>query len=149
MPLASGDIIRIEEVSIVGMRRSIVRNGRRQHKGFEKPTGMREMPLGGAHIRHRLNDIIFSHQGPAESLGEPSYPLVTSGKCLPLGCLSLDGGGRRVMNSLGDSHVPLLFRVVFDVNNLPLHTRHVTGYTLSRTKGAVSRCLRRARATPN
>jgi hypothetical protein len=38
---------------------------------------------------------------------------------------------------LGDSHVPLLFPVVFDVKSLPCHTRHAVGYTLFGTKETV------------
>jgi hypothetical protein len=130
MPLTSPNIIGIEEVSIRGMRRSIARRGRGQNKGFEKPTRMRQMPLRGAHIRHGLNDIIFSQQGLTETHSELSYLFVTPDKGLLVGCLTRNGGDSRVMDTLSHRHVPLLFRVVFDLDTQRLYNRRAAWYTL-------------------
>src|SRR5918999_950429 len=116
MPLTSRHIVGIEQVSIGGMRRSIAWRGRGQKKGFEKPTRVRQMPLGGAHIRHGLNNIIFRHQRLTESLGKLSHLMVTPDKYLLGGSLPGDGGGGRVMGSLSHRHVPLLFRIVFNLD---------------------------------
>src|SRR5690349_20943551 len=51
VPPTSGNVVRIEKMRIGGMRRSIARNSRGQNKSFEKPTRVRQMPLGGTHIR--------------------------------------------------------------------------------------------------
>src|SRR5919109_3554881 len=111
MPFTSRHIIGIEEIGIGSIRRSIARSGRGQNKGFEKPTCVRQMPLGGAHIRHGLNDIIFRHQRLTETLGKLSHLMVTPDKGLLVGSLTETGGGSRVMGTGNDGHVPLLFRL--------------------------------------
>jgi hypothetical protein len=46
----------------------------------------------------------------------------------------VDGGGGRVMGSLSNRHVPLLFRIVFNLDTQLFHTRRVAGYPLSDAK---------------
>jgi hypothetical protein len=56
------DIIRVEqkrESLVEDPVRGIVRH---QQKLLEKPGDMRAMPLGGAGIRHRLNDLVFGRE---------------------------------------------------------------------------------------
>jgi hypothetical protein len=109
MPLTSRDIIGIKEIRIGGMRRSIAWRGRGQKKGFEKPTRVRQMPLGGAHIRHGLNDIIFRHQRLTETLGKLSHLMITPDQCLLGTGFTRTGRDSRVVDALGESHTPLLF----------------------------------------
>src|SRR5947209_5580524 len=99
MPLASRHVIRIEEIRKGGMRRAIPRRGRGQNKGFEKPARMRQMPLGGAHIRHGLDDVVFRHQRLAEPIGELSHLTVTLDKSILVNGITNIGEGGGAMNT--------------------------------------------------
>src|SRR5262245_27199111 len=110
MPLASSDVIGVKQVSIGRIWGSIAPDGRGQHEGLEKPTGMGQVPFGGTHIWHGLNDIIFGHQRLAEALGKLPHLLVTPDNWLVRGGFPMHGGDRRVVGSLSEGHVLLLFR---------------------------------------
>src|SRR5271169_3448456 len=108
MPRTSRLVIRIEEIRIGGMRRSIAPTGQGHNKGFEKPTRVCQMPLRGAHIRHGLNDVIFRHQRLAEPFGKLSHLMITPDKGLPVGSLTETAEDSRAMNIVIDAHIPLL-----------------------------------------
>ena len=48
-------IVGIEQVGVLGLGRLVIWPGGGQHKSFEEPTGVGQMPLGGAGVRHALN----------------------------------------------------------------------------------------------
>src|SRR5215831_3559507 len=58
------------------MQRLVIRNGWKEQEGLEKPADMGEMPLGGADIWHRLNDIIFGYQRLTQLLREAANFLI-------------------------------------------------------------------------
>ena len=45
---------------------------RLQHERLEEPGGMRQVPLGGAGVLHRLDDLIFRAQRLCQRQGEPA-----------------------------------------------------------------------------
>ena len=57
-----GFVIGIEQVTPAGIGRFIARLVGPQHKGFEKPGGVGQMPFGGAGIGHPLKVEIFGVQ---------------------------------------------------------------------------------------
>jgi hypothetical protein len=80
-----------------------------------------------------LNDIIFCHQRLAETLGKLPHLMIAPQKCLLGGGLPGEGGGRRVVGSLSEGHVPLLFRIVFNLDIPLLHTGRVIMCPMSDT----------------
>ena len=56
--------------------------------------------------------------------------MVVPKKCLLGGGLPGDGGGCRVVGSLSEGHVPLLFRIVFNLDTPLLHTQRVAMYPM-------------------
>jgi hypothetical protein len=63
--------------------------------------------------------------------------MVTPDKFFLGGSLPRDRGGGRIMGSLSNRHVPLLFRMVFNLDTQLLHTRRLAGYPLSDTKHTI------------
>src|ERR1700674_3246754 len=135
MPLTSRHVIRIEEIRIGGMRRSIVRRGLSQNKGFEKPTGVCQMPFRGAHIGHRLNDIIFRHQRLAKPVGKLSHLMVTPNKRPLMGSLTETVEVNCAMNTVIDWHIHILFHLSSSTSNSSTQPRD------SRTRSTNSRKL--------
>src|SRR5690348_10536435 len=123
MPITSRHIVGIEKIRIAGVGRSILGSGHGQNKGLEKPARMRQMPLGRAHIRHCLNDIIFRHQRLAEPLGKPSHLMITRDERLLVGSLAKTKGDACAMRTVSDGHVLLSSRLVFTSTTWQLHTR--------------------------
>jgi hypothetical protein len=72
--------------------------------------------------------------------------MVAPKKCLLGGSLPGDGGDRRVVGSLSEGHVPLLFRIVFNLDTPLLHTQRVAMYPMFDTTHIVeavpSACIR-------
>ena len=62
MPLTHADVVRIKQYAVLRIKMPVAGNGLFQHKCFEKPTGMREMPLDRAGIRHRLQCAILRRE---------------------------------------------------------------------------------------
>src|SRR6516225_10286739 len=111
MPLTSRHVIGIEEKCIGGMGRSIARTGWGQNEGFKKPTGVRQMPFRRAHIRHRLDDIIFRHQRLAEPLRKVAHLMVTPDQALAERSLTETTEDSRAMGIVVDTHITLLFNL--------------------------------------
>src|SRR4029077_16598409 len=70
--VASSVIIGIEEVSVLWNFCAISRGEFFQDKGFEKPSGMREVPFGRTNCRHGLHDAIFRFEISTQRVGELS-----------------------------------------------------------------------------
>ena len=58
--------------------RAITRAELFEDKRFKKPRCMGEVPLRGAHVRHRLHDAIFWFEICAKTVGEVSDLMKTS-----------------------------------------------------------------------
>ena len=67
--LAHCVVVRIEKISVFTTVRLISRRFG-QHKGFEKPGGMGQMPTDRAGIGHRLNAAIFRLQRFAQRFAQ-------------------------------------------------------------------------------
>ena len=65
--IAHGVVIRIKQVAKCGMEGAIVLLVSRQKKSLEEPGGVRQVPLGGTCVGHRLQTVIFNAQGSANS----------------------------------------------------------------------------------
>src|SRR2546429_1818577 len=70
MHVAGGIVVGIEEVSVLWDFRAIAWHPDFQYECLEEPTGVREMPFRRAHIGHRLHDVIFRLQTPAQPRAE-------------------------------------------------------------------------------
>src|ERR1700722_3753148 len=55
VPGAEGLVIRVEEVRVVRVVDLVAGKRRLQEEGLEEPARMRPVPLGRAHVRHRLD----------------------------------------------------------------------------------------------
>src|SRR5437764_10789983 len=70
MHVAGSVVVGIEEVSVLWDFRAIARHPDFHYECLEEPTGVREMPFRRAHIGHRLHDVIFRLQTPAQPRAE-------------------------------------------------------------------------------
>src|SRR6266849_2154975 len=77
MPFAKRVVVGIKEIGILRMKRLVTRKSRREQKGLPKPGYMSQVPLGGADIRHRLNDVIFGGKRLTELLSKAANLLVS------------------------------------------------------------------------
>src|SRR5438477_2968449 len=60
-------VIGIEKLLEGRIKAFVAGNVLAQNESFEKPSGMREMPLGWARIRHGLQHLVFSRKWLRES----------------------------------------------------------------------------------
>ena len=60
--LTNALVIRIEQIMIVGVKRPIARNIRREYEGFVKPAGMSKVPFRRTDIGHGLDAIILNQK---------------------------------------------------------------------------------------
>jgi hypothetical protein len=74
MPRADRLVVRIEQVLVGGIERTIGRELGLEQKGFEEPRGMRQVPLGGAGVGHRLDGLVFGRQRFGERFGLATNP---------------------------------------------------------------------------
>ena len=69
VPGAGADIIGIEEIGVVGMKRRIIRTMLAEQELLEEPGGMGAVPFRRAGIRHRLDQLVLGRQGGGAPLG--------------------------------------------------------------------------------
>ena len=63
-------VVRIEEIRVFRNFGTVFRQEFFEDKCFEKPGGMRQMPLGGADVGHGLHDAIFRFKVRAQRIGK-------------------------------------------------------------------------------
>src|ERR1700751_3927591 len=70
MPGAGTDVIRVEQISVVGMERLVSRPILAKQELLEKPGRMGAVPFRGTGVRHGLDQLIFGGKrgGPAFGL---------------------------------------------------------------------------------
>src|SRR5947207_2313547 len=81
--LAKRIVIGIKKVRILRMNGCVPGKRRGKEKGLPEPGYMGEMPFRRAHVWHRLNNIIFSHQRLTQLLCEATNSLISLDKILP------------------------------------------------------------------
>jgi len=74
--IAHAVVIRVEQVAIIRVKQLIAGQVRGQHKGFEKPTAVGQVPLGRAHIHDRLHNGVLRLQGLADRHRACPYLLI-------------------------------------------------------------------------
>ncbi len=62
MPLADGLVVGIEQIAEHRIERLIALEVRLQHEGLEEPGDVRQVPLGGADVRHGLDLLVLGAQ---------------------------------------------------------------------------------------
>ncbi len=72
LPGAGGLVVGIEAIGEALIQRAEARKMRLQHERLEEPGGVRQVPLGGAGVVHRLDDLIFRTQRLCQRQGEPA-----------------------------------------------------------------------------
>src|SRR6516165_2351247 len=75
-PVTDCVVIRIEKIAKCGMKYAIASKMFVENKRLEKPSGVRQVPLGGTGIRHGLQAMILNRQGRADSPRHPPDRLV-------------------------------------------------------------------------
>jgi hypothetical protein len=65
-------VVGVEAIGEAFIQRAKARKMRLQHERLEEPGGMRQVPLGGAGVVHRLDDLIFRAQRLCQRQGEPA-----------------------------------------------------------------------------
>ena len=64
--VANRVVVGIEKIAERWMERTIVRHILRQKKSLEEPGGVRQVPFGGAGIRHGLQAVVFDRERSAQ-----------------------------------------------------------------------------------
>jgi hypothetical protein len=82
--LARLDVVRVEQVGVLLVKRRIVGRVLAEDERLEEPADMRQVPLRGANVGHRLDDVVFRLQRLTKMLGE-----------LPHATIAIDERGRR------------------------------------------------------
>jgi len=82
MHVAGGVVIGIEKVGVLRNLGAISRHPDFHHESFEKPAGVREVPFRGAHVRHRLHNVIFGLEVPAKMRAEIAHFPILSNQTL-------------------------------------------------------------------
>src|SRR5260370_42579001 len=80
--LAKRIVIGIKKVRILWMKRCVPGKRRGKEKGLPEPSHVSKMPFRWAYIRHRLNNVILSHQWLTQLLCETTNILVSLDKIL-------------------------------------------------------------------
>ncbi len=62
MTRAQGLVIGIEQEAVAGIEKPVAVKIRLEQEGLEEPGGVRQMPLGRAGVRHRLDDLILGRK---------------------------------------------------------------------------------------
>ncbi len=97
VPLADGLVVGVEEIPVCRVR-FVAFEVRGEQKGLKKPCDVSPVPFGGAHIGHRLHDLILGREGLGQPLRGRSYVLVTGGQvellCWAAGGKGAGAGGR-------------------------------------------------------
>ena len=80
MPRADCFVVRVEQVPEVGVERVVARLRAGQDEGLEEPRRVRSVPLGRAHVRHRLDRLVLGGQWRGKGVGQRAYFGVTLGE---------------------------------------------------------------------
>lgn len=59
MTLSGLHVVRVEEVRILRVNRTVVACVRMKNKSLEEPADMREVPFGRTNVFHRLNNAVL------------------------------------------------------------------------------------------
>ena len=70
MHIAGGVVVGIKKVSVLRNFRAIARHPNFHDERLEEPARVREMPFRRAYVGHRLHDVIFRLQTPAQTRAE-------------------------------------------------------------------------------
>jgi hypothetical protein len=77
MSRADGFVVRVEQVPEVGVEGLVAGEPGIEDEGLEEPGGVTAVPLRGAHVGHRLDDLVLRSEGSGERLGEVAHPAVS------------------------------------------------------------------------
>src|SRR6266550_257691 len=77
VPWTDGFVVRVEQVPEVGVERLVAGEPGIEDEGLEEPGGVTAVPLRGAHVGHRLDDLVLRSEGSGERLGEVAHPAVS------------------------------------------------------------------------
>ena len=80
--LAGLHVVGIEEVGVGLVRGLVAGEVGLQEEGLEEPAHVRQVPLGGADVLHRLDDVVLGGERLAELLRERPYRAVPVGQVL-------------------------------------------------------------------
>src|SRR5215213_1319860 len=69
VPRSGADIIGVEQKGVVGMKGSVAPTMFAEQELLEEPGGVGTVPFGGAGVRHRLDQLIFSGERGGAALG--------------------------------------------------------------------------------
>ena len=95
MLVAHGVVVGIEQDLEMRIERTVSGEVRGQHKGLEKPAGVRQMPLGRAGIGHRLQRAVLRRQGFGEGERSLADLMKALGKVAAGGGPPIWPGGRQ------------------------------------------------------
>ncbi len=70
---SQGFIVGVEEVKVLWIKYLVALLESLQHHRFKKPTGVRQMPLGGAGIWHGLHALVFGRQRLRQRTGTGTH----------------------------------------------------------------------------
>ena len=70
MPLAHALVIGIEQISESRIEGLVARQVRREDESLEEPGDVSQMPLGGTHVRHRLDLLVLRRKRRGQGLAQ-------------------------------------------------------------------------------
>src|SRR6185436_19966805 len=77
MTRTDGLVVRVEQVSEVGIEGVVPGERGLEEKRLEEPGRVTAVPLGRAHVGHRLNDLVLRPERSGERFREVAYTAVT------------------------------------------------------------------------
>jgi hypothetical protein len=107
--LSSLDVVGVEEERVARIRRHIRRFEGREDERLEEPARVGEVPLRGADVRHRADDVVFRLEGSTKCFGLSADGVVARREA---GC-GVAGGTHRAARAsrlvyVGDRHSGIL-----------------------------------------
>ena len=70
MSRSDGLVVRVEQVAELEIEGVVAGEARLEQEGLEEPGGVPAVPLGRAHVGHRLDDLVFRAERRGERFGE-------------------------------------------------------------------------------
>src|SRR5262249_26963106 len=73
LPRADRLVIRVEEVGVPLVHRTVARDEAGEHEGLEEPGRVGEVPLGRAGVGHRLDELVLGGKGRGQRGGRGAH----------------------------------------------------------------------------
>src|ERR1700709_2821397 len=98
MTRTDGFVVRVEQVPEVGIESVVAGEIRLEEERLEEPTRVTAVPLRGAHVGHRLNDLVLRSERSGERFREIAYAAESRAQEVTVFVAATQRGGSRTMD---------------------------------------------------